>query len=227
MMPLSYPAILLLHTYNVLPSKSTETFVYQTWSSSTVNKPISGRISVQETHRTTPLLSIYSYLTHVQKYLTTECTTRKKEEPSRTYLSSPYHGVEQCIPCNHGHLWISQSSHHGHAYSCFHPAYLILDCTNFTKHNNSTTSENEHRREKLLIKIDVAQNASTLVAQIFCILLLRFCTFSASKVYSWLLIGWTLWCRFSCCHNILLWTLAFGHGNSANAFVDLSISTKI
>jgi hypothetical protein len=124
-MPLSYPAILLLHTYNVLPSKSTETSVYQTWSSSNVTKPISGRMFVQEAHQTTPLLSIYSYLTHVQKYLTTECTTRKKEEPLRTYLSSPYHGVEQCIPCNHSHLWISQSSHHGNAYSCFHPASHI------------------------------------------------------------------------------------------------------
>ncbi len=34
-----------------------------------------------------------------------------------------------------------------------------------------------------LIKINAAQNASTLVAQVFRILLLCFCTFSASKIY--------------------------------------------
>jgi hypothetical protein len=135
MMPLSYPTILLLHTYIVLPSKSTETSVYQTWSSSKVIKQISGRTSVQETHRTTPLLSIYSYLTQVQKYLTTECTKRKKEEPSRTYLSSPYHGVEQCIPCNHSHLWISQSSHPASIQLPSSFTHLILDCANFTKPN--------------------------------------------------------------------------------------------
>jgi hypothetical protein len=150
MMPLSYLPILLLHTYNVLPSKSTKTLVYQTWSSSNVTKPISGRISVQETHQTTPLLSIYSYLTHVQKYLTTECTTRKKEEPSRTYLSSSYHGG-RAVYTLQSRSFVNLSIITSWACILMLPSSftrLILDCANFTEPNIIASHQKMNIEEK-------------------------------------------------------------------------------